>query len=100
MVDQLLALEERRVLTARPAEQAVPHKVKLPPFWEKDSATWFLLVEAVIEDNHVRNPWVRYRKVLMCWRGPQGAPEPDRHHGGPLRGAEEQTGGASHPQPA
>ena len=43
IVNRLLALEERRVLPARPVEQAVPHKVKLPAFWEKDAAAWFRL---------------------------------------------------------
>ena len=53
IVNRLLALEERRALPARPMEQAVPHKVKLPAFWEKDAAAWFKLAEAVMEDNHV-----------------------------------------------
>ena len=53
IVHQLLALEERRALPARPVEHAVPHKVKLPAFWEKDAAAWFRLAEAVMEDNHV-----------------------------------------------
>ena len=48
-----LALEERRALPTRPVEHAVPHKVKLPAFWEKDAAAWFRLAEAVMEDNHV-----------------------------------------------
>ena len=43
IVNRLLALEEH----------AVPHKVKLPGFWEKDAAAWFRLAEAVMEDNHV-----------------------------------------------
>ena len=40
IVHRLLALEERRALPAlptRPVEHAVPHKVKLPAFWEKDA---------------------------------------------------------------
>ena len=45
--NQLLALEERRALAVRPVEHAVPHKVKLPGFWDKDAATWFRLAEAV-----------------------------------------------------
>ena len=53
IVNRLLALEERRALPARPMEQAVPHKVKLPAFWEKDAAAWFKVAEAVMEDNHV-----------------------------------------------
>ena len=53
IVNRLLALEERRALPTRPVEQAVPHKVKLPAFWEKDAAAWFRLAEAVMEDNHV-----------------------------------------------
>ena len=56
MVDRLL--EERRYLPPRPAEQAVPHKGKLPPFWEKDAAAWFKLAEAVLEDNSLRDPRV------------------------------------------
>ena len=32
IVNLLLALEERRDLTGRPVEHAVPHKVKLPGF--------------------------------------------------------------------
>ena len=65
MVDHLLALEERTVLTARPAEQAVPHKVKLPALWEKDVATWFRLAEAVMEDNHARDPRVRHLRTFF-----------------------------------
>ena len=53
IVNRLLALEERRALPARPVEHAVPHKVKLLAFWEKDATTWFRLAEAVMEDNHV-----------------------------------------------
>ena len=58
IVNQLLALEKRRAL-------AVPHKVKLPGFWEKDAAAWFRLAEAVMEDNHVVDQWVMYRMVLL-----------------------------------
>ena len=46
-------------------EQAVPHKVKLPAFWEKDAAAWFRLAEAVMEDNHVVEQRVMYRTVLL-----------------------------------
>ena len=63
IVDKLL--EERRYLPPRQVEQAVPHKVKLPPFWEKDAAAWFKLAEAILEDNHVRDPQVMYRTVLL-----------------------------------
>ena len=59
------ALEERRALASRPVEHAVPHKVKLPGFWEKDAATWFKLAEAVMKDNHVVDPQVMYRTVLL-----------------------------------
>ena len=65
MVHRLLALEEKRVLTVRPAQQAIPHKVTLPPFWEKDAAAWFRLAEVIMEDNHVRDPLVRYRTLLL-----------------------------------
>ena len=58
MVDRLL--EERRYLPPRHVEQPVPHKVKLPLFWEKDAAAWFKLAEAVLEDNQVRDPRVMY----------------------------------------
>ena len=63
IVDRLL--EERRYLPPRQVQQAVPHKVKLPPFWEKDAATWFELAEGVLEDNRVRDPRVMYRTVLL-----------------------------------
>ena len=43
----------------------MPYKVKLPPFWEKDAAAWFKLAEAILEDNHVRDPQVMYRTVLL-----------------------------------
>ena len=46
IVDRLL--EERRYLPPRQVEQAVSRKVKLPPFWEKDAAAWFKLVEAIL----------------------------------------------------
>ena len=77
IVNRLLALEERRALSVRPVEHAVPHKVKLPGFWEKDVAAWFRLTEAVMEDNQVVQQRVMYsyRTVLLnirttCWRGP------------------------------
>ena len=38
IVNQFLAVEERRALAVRPVEHGVPHKVKLPGFWEKDAA--------------------------------------------------------------
>ena len=57
MVDRLL--EERRYLPPRQVEQPVPHKVKLPPFLEKDVAAWFKLAEAVLEDNRMRDPRVK-----------------------------------------
>ena len=41
IVHQLLVLEERRGQPTRPVEHAVPYKVKLPAFWEKDAAAWF-----------------------------------------------------------
>ena len=87
IVNWLLALEERRALAARPVEHAVPHKVKLPGFWEKNAATWFRLAEAVIEDNHVVNLQVMYRTVLL-----------HIPHYELERGAEEQAGGATHTQ--
>ena len=65
MVDRLLALEERKVLTARPAEQAVPHKVKPPALWEKNVAPGFRLAEAVMEDNHARDPRVRRLRTFF-----------------------------------
>ena len=41
-----------RYLPPRQVEQAVPHKVKLPLFWEKDTAAWFKLAQAVPEGSH------------------------------------------------
>ena len=64
-MNRLLALEERRALAVRPVEHAVPHKVKLPGFWEKDVAAWFRLTEAVMEDNQVVQQRVMYRTVLL-----------------------------------
>ena len=64
IVHRLLALEERPALPALPAspvECAVPHRVKLPAFWEKDEAAWFRLAEAVMGDNHVVEQQVMYR---------------------------------------
>ena len=63
MVDRLP--EERSYLLSRPVEQTVPHKVMLPPFWEKNKADWFKLVEAVLEENRLRDPRVMYRTVLL-----------------------------------
>ena len=63
IVDRLL--EERRYLPPRQVEQAVFHKVKQPPIWEKDTAAWFKLAEAVLEDNRVRDPRVMNRNVLL-----------------------------------
>ena len=65
IVNQLMALEERRTLAARPVEHPVPHKVKLPGFWEKDVAAWFKLDEVVMEDKHVVDTQVMYRTVLL-----------------------------------
>ena len=65
IVNRLLALEERRNLAVRPMEYAVPHKVKLPCFWEKEAATWYRLAEAVMEDNHVVKQWEMYWTVLL-----------------------------------
>ena len=65
IVNRLLALEERRAQPAQPVEHAVPHKVKLPPFWEKDAAAWFRLAEAVMGDNHVVEEAVMYRTVIL-----------------------------------
>ena len=68
IVDRLLALEERRELPApptRPVEHAVPHKVKLPAFWEKDGTAWFRLAEAVMGDNHMVEESVMYRTVIL-----------------------------------
>ena len=81
IVHRLLALEERRALPApptRPVEHAVPHKVKLHAFWEKDAAAWFRLAEAVMGDNHVVEESVMYRTVIlhiptMCWSEPGGS---------------------------
>ena len=63
IVDRLL--EERKYFPPRQVELAVPHNVKLLPFWEKDAAAWFKLAEAVLEDNSVRDPRVMYRTVLL-----------------------------------
>ena len=88
MVDRLL--EERRYLLPRPVEQALPHKVKVLPFWEKETATWFKLAEAVLEDNHVRDPWVMHRTVILhiphhMLERVRGGPEPGRHSSGPFQ---------------
>ena len=64
IVNRLLALEERRAFPARPVEHAVPHKVKLSAFWEKDATAWFRLAKAVMEDNHMVEQQVMYRTVL------------------------------------
>ena len=71
IVHRLLALEERRalpaqpILPASPVEHAVPHRVKLPAFWEKDAAAWFRLAEAVMGDSHVVEESVMYRTVIL-----------------------------------
>ena len=38
---------------------------KDPIFWEKDEAAWFGLAEFVLDDNHVQDPFVKYRMVLI-----------------------------------
>ena len=96
IVNQLLALEERSVLPARPVEHAVPHKVKLPAFWEKDAAAWFRLAEAVMEDNHVVEQGVMYRTVLL--HIPHHMLERARGILTLADTAEGQTSGAAHPQ--
>ena len=65
IVNRLLALEERQALPASPVEHAVPHREKLPAFWEKDAAAWFWLAEAVMGDNHVVEESVMYRTVIL-----------------------------------
>ena len=42
-------------MAAKPPKQAVPHRVKLPLFWEKGAAACFWLAEALMEDNRVRD---------------------------------------------
>ena len=78
IVNRLLALEARRSLADMSVKHAVPHKVKLPGFWEKDAAAWFKLAKAVIEDNHRVDPQVMYRTVLLpilhhMLRGPEAS---------------------------
>ena len=78
IVNQLLALEERRALVARPVEHPVPHKVKLPGFREKDVAAWFKLAEAIMEDKSLVDTQVMYRTVLLpilhhMLRGPEAS---------------------------
>ena len=71
---------------ARTAEQAVPHKVKLPAFGEKDVAA-----EAMMEDNHVPDPRVRgevqggapLHLKPLAGEG-QRHPKPSRHLSGPI----------------
>ena len=83
-------------------EHVVPHKVKLPAFWEKDAIAWFRLAEAVMEDNHMVEQRVMYRTVLLQIphhvleraRGILTLADTAEH---PFK-AEGQTGGAAHTQ--
>ena len=77
IVNWLLALEERRALAVRPAEHAVPHKVKLPGFWEKDAATWCRLGShggqpcgQAAGDVHCTGQ-CSYTSCTTCWREPE-----------------------------
>ena len=84
---------------ARPAKQAVPHKVKLLAFWEKDAATWFQLTEAIFGNNNVRDSCIKdgaLANPTLCPGEGQGYFEPGGHLSGPHWGAEEPAGGAPH----
>ena len=83
----------------------MPHKVKLPPFWEKDAAASFKLAEAILEDNRVRDLWVMCRTVILhipyhVLERARGVLSLVDTHGRPLQGDEGQTCRATHPQGA
>ena len=40
-------------------------KVKLPTFWEKDTAAWFDLVEDILVENRIVDARAKYRAVLL-----------------------------------
>ena len=49
----------------RPASQhAAPPKVKLPPFWTKDTRSWFTLAESTFNRSHVADTRLRFDLVL------------------------------------
>ena len=44
---------------------AAGNKVKLPPFWEKDAAAWFGLVDKILEESNIVDARARYRAALL-----------------------------------
>ena len=46
------------------SQHAAPPKVKLPPFWTKDTRSWFTLAESTFNRSHVTDTRLRFDLVL------------------------------------
>ena len=64
IIDRLLALEERRD-PGRTTTPAGSSKVKLPPFWEKNPATWFNMADAFMANDNKLDLQAKYREALL-----------------------------------
>jgi len=65
IIQQLLAAQQSSVSLRQTDNGSSLNKVKLPPFWEKDTAAWFRLVEEILEAHHVTDLRARYRLTLL-----------------------------------
>ena len=52
---------------------SLPAKEKLPPFWPRDAADWFELVESLFNRLNAQGSLLRYETVLMAL--PEDIPE-------------------------
>ena len=46
------------------SQHAAPTKVKLPPFWTKETRSWFTLAESTFNRSEVTDTWLRFDLVL------------------------------------
>ena len=64
-LQQQSAFMQNSVRGQHNATAAAASKVKLPSFWEKDTAAWFDLVEEILAENNIVNARAKYRAVLI-----------------------------------
>ena len=50
--------------TPAASQHAAPTKVKLPPFWTKDTRSWFTLAESTFNCSHVADTQLCFDLVL------------------------------------
>jgi len=64
-LQQQAAFMQNIVRGQHTATTTAASKVKLPSFWEKDTAAWFDLVEEILAENFIVNARAKYRAVLI-----------------------------------